>query len=150
MYENVWGSVVAFANNVIDDRQPKYPNIEIGYVDWEAHANINELPDTDLIGSTTITITEESPEMFHGSFTIGVSTYADDKNLFRLRNYVGEIFNRLRPGSKVAFYDHETLEQKGWFNIVDGTTILPVTRADARPLQFVQCQFILDPLTAVG
>jgi hypothetical protein len=150
MYENIWGSIVAFSNDIIDDRRAKYPGVDIEYVDWEAHANIQELPEGDLIGTTAITFTEDQPELFNGSFTIGVSTYADDSNLFRLRNYVGEVFNRLRPGMKVPFYDHETLEQKGWFHIVDGTIVLPMTRADARPLQFVQCQFVFDPVTATG
>jgi hypothetical protein len=148
MYENIWGSVVAFSLTVVDNRRLEYPNVTIDYLDWEAHANVQELPDCDLIGSTAITFTEDQPEIFNGSFTIGVSIYADDKSLFRLRNYVGEVFNRLRPGMKIPFYDHKTLEQKGWFHIVDGTIVLPMTRADARPLQFVQCQFILDPLTA--
>ncbi|MBC2806551.1 hypothetical protein ACCS91_33425 [Rhizobium ruizarguesonis] len=150
MYENLWGSIVAFANDVIDDRKPIHPNAKIRYVDWEAHANIQELPEADLIGTTAITFTEDEPEMFHGSFTIGVSTYGNDHHLFRLRNYVGEVFKRLRPTSKIGFYDHQTLEQKGWLHIVDGTIVMPMTRADVRPLQFIQCQFIFDPVTGAG
>jgi len=150
MYENIWGSAVAFVNDVIDSRRSAYPDVAINYVDWEAHANIQELDDADLIGTTAVTFTEESRDLFHGSFTIGVSTYADDKSLFRLRNYVGEVFTRLRPGEKIAFFDAKTLAQKGWLHIVDGTIVLPMTRADARPLQFVQCQFLFDPVTATG
>jgi hypothetical protein len=148
MYENIWGSIVAFTNDIVDNRKALYPDVEIEYVDWEAHANIQELPDTDLIGTTAITITEDSTDMFSGSFTIGVSTYATDHSLFRLRNYVGEIFKRLQSGSKIAFYDHTTLELKGYMYVTDGTIIMPMTRADTRPLQFIQCQFIFDAVTA--
>lgn len=148
MYENIWGSIVAFTNDIIDDRQTLHPESEIQFVDWEAHANIQELPDCDLIGTTAVTITEDSADMFSGSFTIGVSTYATDASLFRLRNYVGEIFKRLQSGSKIAFYDHKTLEQKGWLYVADGTLIMPMTRADVRPLQFIQCQFLFDAVTA--
>lgn len=149
IYENLHGSLVNFVNDVIDDRKQAHPGEAIEYIDWEAHANIYELPDVDLIGTTAITFTEDEPEVFSGSFTIGVSTYASDKNLFRLRNYVGEVFRRLRPGSKVPFYDRETLEQRGWLYIVDGTVVMPMTKADVRPLQFVQCQMVFEPVTAL-
>lgn len=148
IYENLWGSIVAFANDIIDDRKQIYPNTEISYIDWEAHANIQELPNADLVGTTALAFTEEQEELFSVSFTIGVSTYADDANLFRLRNIVGKVFSSLRPQQKIPYYDHQTLEQRGWLHLVPGTTILPMTRADVRPLQFVQCQAILDPTTA--
>lgn len=150
IYENLHGSLVVFSTDVIDDRKVAHPGAQIEFIDWEAHANIHELPNADLIGTTALTFTEDEPDMFSGSFTIGVSTYADDKNLFRLRNLVGEVFRRLRPKSKVALYDHETLEQRGWLYITDGTTILPMTRADVRPLQFVQCSYIFDAMTATN
>lgn len=150
MYENFWGSIVSFCNDVADSRKVLYPTVDIEYIDWEAHANIQELPDADLIGSTAVTFTEEAPEIFSMSFTIGVSTHASDKSLFRLRNYVGEIFSRLRPGQQIPFYDSVTAAQIGWLNITDGTMVMPMTRADVRPLQFIQCHGVIDPLTASG
>ncbi|WP_454287258.1 hypothetical protein [Rhizobium arsenicireducens] len=150
IYENLWGSGVNLANEIIDNRRLIYPASTITFIDWEAHANIHELPETDLIGTTAITITEEEPEVFSFSFTLGISTFGDDGNLFRLRNYVGEAFRRLRPGLQIAYCDRITAEQLGWLHIVDGTVVLPMTRADARPLQFVQCQGIIDPTTARG
>ena len=150
IYENFWGSIVSFCNDVIDNRKVIYPGVDLEYMDFEAHANIQEMPTSDLIGSTAITFTEEAPEIFTMSFTIGVSTYADDESLFRMRNYVGEIFNRLRPGQHLPFYDHATAAQIGWLVITDGTMVMPMTRADVRPLQWIQCHGIIDPLTAAG
>lgn len=148
IYENFWGSIVSFCNDVIDDRKLVYTGSDIEYIDWEAHANIHELPEKDMIGSTAVTFTEESPDEFSMSFTIGVSTYGDDPSLFRLRNYVGEVFKRLRPGSKIPFYDAQTATQLGWIYITDNTMVMPMTRADVRPLQFIQCHGVIDPLTA--
>ena len=150
IYEDLHGSLIAFTNGVIDDRKLAHPGETIEYIDWEAHANIFELPETDLIGTTAVAFTEEEPEVFTGSFSIGVSSFANDKNLFRLRNYVGEVFRRLRPGDKIPFYDRETLANKGWIYITNGTSVLPMTKADVRPLQFIQCSFIFDPTTALG
>ncbi|MBD9544260.1 hypothetical protein IB276_32975 [Ensifer sp. ENS04] len=150
LYENLHGSLVAFTQSIIEDRKLVYPDVPIEFVDWEAHANIHELPDQDLIGLTAVTLTEEEVEMFSGSFTIGISSFASDKNLFRLRNYVGEAFARMRPLSKIPFYDAEACQQRGWLIITDGTTVMPMTKADARPLQFVQCAFVFDATTARG
>lgn len=142
LYENIWSSIVNFCNDVIEGKDAQY-------VDWEAHANMHELPEGDLVGSTAITFTEEEPELFSGSFAIGVSTQTNDTNLFRLRKYVGEIFSKLRPGMKVALFDRETMAQLGWLYVVNGTMVMPMTRADARPLQFIQCNFTFDAVTAV-
>lgn len=150
IYENLWGSIVAFANDIIDDRKVAYPDSPISFIDWEAHANIFELPDTDLIGTTALTFTEEAPHLFTVSFAVGVSTFIDDTNLFRLRNYVGRVFGRLRPEMKIPYYNRDTLEQLGWLSITDGTIVAPMTKADTRPLQFIQCNAVLDPITAEG
>jgi hypothetical protein len=150
IYESLHGSLVAFVNTMVDARKLTDPDNILEFVDWEAHANINELPTRDLIGTTAVSFSEEEPDVFAGSMTIGVSTYANDQNLFRLRNIVGEVFRQLRPGEKIPFYDHETLMQKGWLYVVNGTTVLPMTKADVRPLQFVQCSFVFDAMTATG
>lgn len=150
IYEDLHGSLVAFVNNVIEDRKLKYADVPIDFIDWEAHANVQELPDTDLLGTTAVTFTEEDPELFSGSFSVGVSSYASDKNLFRLRNYVGEVFRRLRLGEKIPYYDREALVQRGWLYITNGTSVLPMTKADVRPLQFVQCNFVFEATTATS
>jgi hypothetical protein len=150
LYENLHSSLVVFVQGIIEDRKPAHPETAIEYIDWEAHANTLELPDTDLIGTTAITFTEDEPHVFGGSFTIGISSFASDKNLFRLRNYVGSTFGRMRPESKIPLYDQEACVQLGWLHVVDGTTVMPMTKADTRPLQFIQCSFIFDPLTAAG
>lgn len=150
LYENLHASLTVFAQSVIEDRKIVYPEVEIDFIDWEAHANIHELPERDLIGLTAVTFNESEPETFQGSFTLGISTYKNDKNLFRLRNYVGTAFSRMRGTCKIPLYDTENSMQLGWLYIADGTTVMPMTRADVRPLQFVQCMFVFDPVTAGG
>jgi hypothetical protein len=148
LYENLFSSLVVFAQGIIEDRKSAHPDVSIEFIDWEAHANILELPDSDLVGITAVTFSED--EAISGSFTVGISTFASDKNLFRLRNYVGKAFSCMVRGSKIPIYDQEACVQIGWAHIIDGTTVMPMTKADTRPLQFVQCGFVLDPLTAAG
>jgi hypothetical protein len=148
-YENLHSSLTVFSQGIIADRQAAFPDAPIEFIDWEAHANIAELPDADLIGTTAIAFTEED-EGISGSFTLGISSFASDKNLFRMRNYVGRAYDRMRSGNKIPLYDQEACIQTGWLYLTVGTTVMPMTRADARPLQFVQCSFLLDPITAAG
>ncbi len=150
LYENLHSSLTVFAQGIIEDRKLLNPEVPLEFIDWEAHANIHELPDTDLIGLTALTVTEDSAHMFQGSFTLGASSFSSDKNLFRLRNYVGKAFSCMRSECKIPFYDAEACTMVGWLYIVDGTTIMPMTRADARPLQFIQAGFIFEAITAAG
>ena len=142
---DVWGSIIKLTNGMILDFKADYPLVDIRLIDWEAHANLNELPDADLIGPTALAISEEAPELFRVSFAMGVSTYQTDTNLFRMRDYLGRIFERLRYNRKIDVYDANTAVKKGQLYITDGTTLTPMTRAEVRPFQYVQVDCLSEP-----
>lgn len=146
---NIWGSIAVLTNQIIDELKLKYPDQDIQFEDWETHANIAELPNSDLIGPTSLAITEVSPQFIEFEFAISVSTYATDSNLFRLRDYIGTIFEKLRPEQKLVYYDAETAAPLTFMIVTDGTTIAPMTRADVRPVQYVQCSVVLEPSGSV-
>lgn len=142
---SVWGSIVNFSNAIVADMRIRYPDTKIEFIDWEAHANIHELPDTDLIGPTAITITEMSEQVLEVSFAIAVSSYETDKNLFRMRAYLAEAFERMRAGKQLMIYDSETAAKLGYLVITPGTIMAPMSRAETRPWQFVQASGLLEP-----
>lgn len=143
---SVWGSVVNFCNVLIGDMRIAYPEEKIEFIDWEAHANIHELPDTDLIGPTALTITELSPQMFEVNFSIAVSSYETDTNLFRMRAYLAEAFERLRPTKTVPIFNSETAQKLGYMIITDGSMLAPMSRAETRPFQYVQVTGLIEPV----
>ena len=143
---SVWGSLTHFSNELIAEFRNRYPDFQIEYIDWESHANIHELPDTDLVGPTAITITELSPQMLEVSFAIAVSTYADDKNLFRMRDYLAETFELVRPNKQLRIYDSATAAALGYLVLTDGTFLAPMSRAETRPWQYVQATGLLEPV----
>lgn len=145
IHPSIWGSIVVLCNQIIQDAQTAHPEAEVGFVDWEAHANIEELPNMDLIGPTALVLMETSPQMFDVNFAIGVSTYATDENLFRLRHYISMAFEKLRVGKQIPVYDSETATTIGYIKFVDGTGVMPMSRAVTRPWQYVQVQGVLDP-----
>ena len=143
---NIWSSIVVLTKQLIAEMAAEYPNSKIEFIDWEAHANINELPNCDLVGPTAMTITEHSPSLVSVSFAIGVSTYQDDKNLFRHRDYIGRVFERLRPESTFSYFDSEASLVKSVLIATDGTMLSPMTKSESRPWQYVQCECLLQPV----
>lgn len=142
---SVWGSIVNFTNTLIADMRVLHEGVSIEFIDWESHANIHELPDTDLIGPTAITVTEVSPQIVEVGFAIAVSSYSTDKNLFRMRSYVSEAFERTRAGKQIKVYDSDTAQPLGYIQLVDGTLLAPMSRAETRPWQYVQATGFLEP-----
>jgi hypothetical protein len=143
-YENVWASLTVFANERITALKDTDPSYDIRYIDWES-ANVNELPDSDLIGPTAVTIEDEGQEQISVTFAIGVSTYTSDTNLFRLRRFVGSVFEAMRPEKQINYYNAELAVQRSKFVVTGGTLIAPMTRMDVRPWQFVQAAVLLVP-----
>lgn len=68
-----------------------------------------------------------------------------DKNLFRQRDYIARIFERLRPESKITYYDATQATTKSVLIVTDGTMVAPMSKSEARPWQYVQCDCLLQP-----
>lgn len=145
IYQDIWGSIVKLSQDLIASVEPDYPDIDIQFIDWEAHANIEELPAADLIGPTSLTVTEHESGLFEASFAIGASSYSTDQNLFRHRDYIARIFELMRPEMKMKLYDAGSASEKGVMVFTNGTLIAPMSRAETRPWQYCQGVALLIP-----
>lgn len=148
LVSDVWGSIVKMTNELIIEFKGDYPAVPIEFIDWEAKANIQELPNSDLIGPTGLGISEDTPEIVTVVFAMGVSTYQSDTNLFRHRDYLDRIFERMRYKNHIVLYDANTALPKGKLYFTDGTAMSPMTRAEARPFQYIQAECLLEPSSA--
>lgn len=144
--KNCWSSIVVLSRALIQECAAANVGSEIEFMDWEAHANTPELPNMDLIGPSAMTVTEHSKELITVSFAIGVSTFTGDKNLFRQRDYVARVFERLRPENKIIYFDAESASEKSVLVITDGTMAAPMSKSESRPWQYVQCEALLVPV----
>ena len=143
---DTWSSIVVMIKEeILPQLQAAFPDDSIQLHDWEAHANMAELPNKDLVGPMTLGITEGDPGMYEISFAIGISTYTNDEGLFRMRYYADRVFDRLKYGNKINFLDAETGMKRGVFVLVDGTMLAPMSRADVRAFQYIQCVMLLNP-----
>jgi hypothetical protein len=141
---NLWSSVVMLTNSLITEIYQAGIGTPV-LCDWDAHANIEELPNADLIGPAALGFSEQD-QIIEASFAIAVSSYGTDENLFRHREMMARVFERVRPLKTFPYY------QAGSNNVVlgtivsqDGTATVPLSRAEVRPYQFVQVNCLIDP-----
>lgn len=96
----------------------------LGVFKFDAHAEINSYPETDLIGPGGLTI-ECDDGLITASLVIGISTM-DDENLFRLDALIGQMFRRVKPGSIIPLVDAETGQKYGNLQVMGQLSVLPV------------------------
>ena len=142
---NTYSSIIVFCQQIIQALPTP-----VTFIDWEAHANIEELPDADLLGPTAVAITDGGPGEQSVSFAVGVCTYEGDRNLFRHREIMAAVFERMRPERKLTFYDASAGSEESVLVFLPGTTVSPMSRAKSRPWQFVQAESLLVPSSEVS
>ena len=121
------------------------------YIDWDAHADIHELPIDDLlVGASGCSFTYEDASTIDVSFAVGVATKNDD-NLFNLRTTISNYFEAFRPETKVPLYDRALIqagapiEPYTWMVITTPITLLPINRAESRNVQFLNVGGLVNP-----
>ena len=88
LINDAWGSLVRF----LSDAYPDWT-----YVDFEDHADLQEIPRVDCLGLCGIgAIAEEGTDTI--VFSVGVSSF-NDKNLFRHRAVVDDLYEKWRRGA---------------------------------------------------
>ena len=146
VYQNTWASLVVWVKSLQADLNARNPQFPLQFIDWEAHANIPEMPNADLIGPLTLAIREYDDGLYNVTFAIGVSTYGTDAPMSRLRFALNGIFNRLQSGHKIVYYDYDHASEKSVIQIRPGTLIAPMDDLTVRPFQYVQATGLLTPV----
>lgn len=140
---NVTGSLARFCQDVIEDLHAQGLSQNAQFLNFDFHADVHELPPTDLLGIIGLAIDEDDKEH---TVTVGFCvTCFDDLNGFRHREIMAMLYERLRPEMTLTYYDAATAEELGWMVVIDGTSLLPVGRSEVRPFQFLQVAMKVSP-----
>ncbi len=131
---NIHASLMRFCNDFCEDRRG------LSFVNFDAHANIDTIPDGDLVGYAGLSVSFRA-QTIDLKVMIGLSTEGDT-NLFRLNQYIGEMVQMILPTKKIRVLDSESGQDIGWMIVQDNTTVLPVGGSDARPLQYVMLELL--------
>lgn len=136
----------SLARLVTDFAEAEMPGSKV--INWDDHANINELPEQDVIGLAGIGLAEDEPKKYSITLGIMVSTW-NDPGLDRLTTAISKLFGQIAPGKRVTVY---TLSDNGlaadeasWMVTTLPRAALPITKAEVRAIQAVECQLLLDP-----
>ena len=136
----------SLARLVTDFAEAEMPGSQV--INWDDHANINELPEQDVIGLAGIGLAEDEPKKYSITLGIMISTW-NDPGLHRLTTAISKLFGQIAPGTRITVY---TLSDNGlaadeasWMVTTLPRAALPITKAEVRAIQAVECQLLLDP-----
>lgn len=110
---------------------------------WDAHSEVHELPSVDLLGPGGFTISVDD-RIHTVTCAIGSCPF-EDTNLFRHSKIMSLLYERLQPGEQIQLIDYNTGLPLSWMVIINGTEVMPVTRAETRTYQFIQFSALLNP-----
>ena len=136
MYEATRKSLMRFVTDQIVALQQNGTSPALSYADFDAHGDLAKLPANDVVGLHTFSLTDEV-QFQHATWGIVVSTY-DDPNLLVQNKITDWFYNRLRAHKQLKLYDPETGAVTGEIIVLQGTTTMPVERADTRAATFIQ------------
>lgn len=144
LYTNI---VYSLVKKLIDELPPEFSAV---YVDWDAHAEIHELPnDNVLAGLSGVSLDHEYEEM-RVVFGVGLATQ-NDPNLFKLRALTSHMYGAFFPETRIDLYDKAAIDAGGsitpvdWMITTTPLEILPINRAEIRNVQFINVSALLNP-----
>lgn len=111
------------------------PADQLQFVDFDAHAELDKLPDNDILGVANLNWHNDT-HFYSVGVQIGVSTFADTNN-FRHNDIVDWLEPKLRPTCKIPLVDPTTGAETGWMVVEAGVALAPMFHTDTRSLQFM-------------
>jgi hypothetical protein len=137
LYSCITSSIIRFGE---DFRKANNPTAD--YFDWDAHAQLSDLPQKDVVGPGSIGLANEG-KLTQVIFSYGLATVGDP-NLFRLRKLVSQLYGKLQPEMTIPIYDTQGA-QHSWMVVKSPVTIAPVSKSEIRAIQFISVMALLDP-----
>lgn len=134
--------VLSLTRFVEDFRKAEMASAE--YVNWDAHAQIAELPQKDAIGLAGVGLAEDAPGSYEVAAAIALSTW-DDKNLIRLTKLVSKLFGSLPVQARIPVYDPATAAETSFMVVANPRSVSPVGKAETRSVQALEFRLLLSP-----
>jgi hypothetical protein len=140
-FTDIQASLFAFCKTFADDmRLADVTDMDL--VKWDAHADIEELPEKDVIGPMGLTL-DIRGGLVSGTAAIGIATL-NDTNSFRLDAALGRLLNRLLPDSSIYLLDAITGAVYGNIKLKDLVQVLPPERTKTRAARAIAFEFVSD------
>jgi hypothetical protein len=133
LLENVHASLIKFCKDL---------NLsDVQLVDFEAHAEMESLPESDCIGLSSFSIVNDN-KVHDLAFAIGYCSF-NDLNLFRMRGAMAKLYDALAPEKRIPLVDADTGSPLGNIVMTDGTVVSPMSRAEVRAYRSIVCSGVI-------
>lgn len=118
------------------------------YINWDYHANINELPEKDIIGMAGAGLAEDDPKHYEIIFGVMISCYQDEGGA-RLTRLMSELRAWYLPETRIQVYvrslDGLQAVPATWMVMTLPLAVLPASKAEVRVIRALECRALLDP-----
>lgn len=139
----IYAAVTLSLVKLVDDfRKAEMPTAE--YVNWDAHAQIGELPQKDAIGLAGVGLAEDTPGHYEVAAAVAISTW-DDKNLIRLTKLVSDFFDMLPIEGQVPVFNPDDGDRMSFMVVAGPRSVSPVGKAETRSVQAMEFRLLLSP-----
>lgn len=118
--------------------------LDAAYVNWDAHAQIGELPQQDAIGLAGVGLAEDEPGHYEVAAAVALSTW-DDMNLIRLTKLVSDFFDLLPISGRVAVFNPADGTPMSFMVVAGPRSVSPVGKAETRSVQALEFRLLLSP-----
>jgi hypothetical protein len=140
---DLYNNVVVSITRVIEQfRLAEMPNSQ--YINWDAHAQINELPARDVIGLAGVGMAEDEPKNYSIVCGIAIATY-EDPHLSRLTKLISKLRAKFANQARITVYDHGAAVPDSFMVAALPLAIMPVGNTESRSMQAIEVHLILDP-----
>lgn len=133
IYRNIHASIMRFCNDFIEEMDPH--DITLKFVNFDAHEEITEFPDGDLVGFGDFALQIDA-EFSTVICSFGITTQNDPNNV-RHAIAMDYLLEKLMPLEKIMVRNAETGEEIGWMVVSGDVSVLAPTKTDTRAVQFV-------------
>ena len=137
LYMDVSSSLLKFCKDYIDQNSL---DDDFDVFDFDAHASLNDIPTSNLIGIAEYSLTEFN-DQYEGEAMLIISSNQDDANLVVMRPHVTKLFNLLKTGMEIPIIRSVDGYMLGNLKLKAGSSVMPVARTQSRPLQAISFSF---------
>jgi len=139
-YSNLYSSVIRVTTDLIAEIRGKNLSQNLQYINWDAHVENKEIPQTDLLGIRHFNVWPEDGGILQVGVGFGVSTHQDE-NLFRHVAIIDHVFEAMKKGKVYSLLEALSGDSVTFMKVMEGTSVPPMYQTDTRQLQFVLVTF---------
>jgi hypothetical protein len=139
LYYRTRSSLIAALNECVEEVKPI--SNKVCFFDFDCHADTHELPQCDIIGLKSFSFYDDNGNVQLSAFI--VCSTMNDLNGLRLSKIIGHVFSRFIGNKAIRILD-EVKDDVAAMTTLTGTEVTPMSKSDARMVQYIDMSAVLS------